>query len=128
MIRVSREVREHIAAGLDPENVGTGTRWHFSKDSYVRAVLTPDKLVLEVVIDDLMLADVRRGAKRPGVRKADMNALDELVSRGPELLVERLSTSVEAVLNCGNLYEDVVALTRAQTKLAKKRSSRARDR
>lgn len=125
MVRVSREVRKHLAAGLDPKYAGSGTRWEFSTESYVHALFTCDMLILRVVIDDLLLAEVKRGAKRPGVRKADLRALDKLVKEGPTLLVDSLSSAVETVFNCGDLYNEFVALTWAQMKLARKRSFHA---
>ncbi len=125
MIKVSREVRKHVEAGLNPENAASGTRWEFSTNSYVHAVFTCDMLILRVVIDDFLLAEVKRGAKRPGVRRADLKALEKLVKLGPELIVGSLSAAIETVFNCGEAYGEIVDLILAQMKIAKKRSFRA---
>lgn len=125
MTRVSGEVRKHISEGLNPEHAASSTNWEFSKDSYVHAIFTCDMLILRVVIGDFLLAEVKRGAKRPGIRKADLRALEKLVKEGPALLVESLSSAIETVFNCGNVYEEIMALTWAQMKIAKKRSFHA---
>jgi hypothetical protein len=125
MVKVSKEVRKHITEGLSPGQAASNTNWEFSRDSYVHVIFTCDMLILRVVIDDLLLAEVRRGAKRPGVRKVDSVALERLVKKGPALLAESLSNAIETVFNCGDPYEEIVALTWAHMKLAQKRSLHA---
>jgi hypothetical protein len=122
MTRVSKEVQKLIDEGLDPGSAASSTNWSVSKDSYVHVIFTCDMMILRIVIDDFLLAEVKRGAKRPGVRKADLKALEKLVKEGPALLVDGLSKAIETIFNCGNVYEDIVALAWAHMKLAEKRS------
>lgn len=104
--RVASEVKKFIKAGVG-ENVAVGSTWSLSSETFVHASLTDGKLSLKIVVADLMMTDLKRGARRPGIRDVEVIALDRFAEVGPEMVVERFALALREVLGCGDPHEEV---------------------
>lgn len=103
---VAAEVKRFIRDGVG-ENIGVGTTWSLSNETFVHAVFQHGSFHLRIVIGDTLVAESKRGARRPGIRESDLTALNTMVKLGPSLLVERFSVALKEVLNCGDPIEEV---------------------
>jgi len=105
--KVAAEARREIKRGIPPEVAGVGTSWSLSNTTYLHISATKDELWLRAVVQNYTVAEVRRRARRPGIRESDLRALKAFETEGPGLVVSAFVNSTKEVLGCGDPYVEM---------------------
>ncbi len=99
---------------------GNTYRHVLAPETYATVSHYRGRLEIDLVVDNFLLASVRRGGKIPRIEDGDRDAFQKWVDQGPAILVESARHAVSMLHTVGASSDGVVTLAKDCRKLSRR--------
>ncbi len=111
--KIAANARSFIRKGIG-DLASSGSCWSLSDKTFLHVVIDREELTVRAVVNDFVVSEVKRKARRPGIREADLKAIAKMEKEGPGLVVESFLESLDEILKCGDQIGKVGAVVRSK--------------